>query len=300
MRAGHVALGLILAVLIAGAAAGADAGEATLDARRSVIQDMVPASRVLPAAEDRRQAESDPTGGGGAHSKVPSAADLRAARGYVASRTGVVSFAVVNSEGKLRAVAGEGLFSAASVVKALLLAAELRRLEDEGAPIDPETDGLLEAMITISDNEAADAIFARVGDAGLNAAAERAGMTGFTVAGNWGNAQITATDMARFFADLDHQFPSRSRAYAKGLLGSVIESQRWGVPAAAREQWAVRLKGGWLPDRALVHQAAELRERGGSRSLAVAVLTDEQPSFGYGMETVEGVAARLLSRDGSP
>ena len=143
-------------------------------------------------------------------------------------------------------------------------------------------------MITISDNGAADTIYNRVGDAGLNAAAKRAGMTQFTVAGYWGNAQIAAGDMARFFGDLDRQFPRRFREYAKGLLGSITESQRWGVPAVAGDRWAVRIKGGWLPDHALVHQAAELREREGARSLAIVVLTDEQPSFTYGVETVEG------------
>jgi hypothetical protein len=43
-----------------------------------------------------------------------------------------------------------------------------------------------------------------------------------------------------------------------------------------------------------VHQAAELRERGGPRELSLAILTDEQPSHDYGVETLEGVAARLL------
>ena len=69
----------------------------------------------------------------------------------------------------------------------------------------------------------------------------------------------------------------------------MIESQRWGIPALAGEHWAVRFKGGWLPDHALVHQAAELRERGGRRELSLAILTDEQPSHEYGVETVEGV-----------
>ena len=80
----------------------------------------------------------------------------------------------------------------------------------------------------------------------------------------------------------------------------MIESQSWGIPAAAGERWAVRFKGGWLPDHALVHQAAELRERDGARELAIVVLTDEQPSHDYGVETVRGVAERLLSRDGDP
>ena len=245
----------------------------------------------------------DPPASGPRHDhprKVPSAAGLRAARDFVAGREGAVAFAAVNTDGKLRGLRRDRRYSSASVVKALLLAAETRRLKHAGQQLDPETDDLLRAMITASDNDAADAIYARVGDAGLAAAAKRARMERFTVAGHWSIAQITAADMARFFADLDRQFPRRFRVYAKGLLGSVIESQRWGIPAVSGRRWAVRLKGGWLPDRALVHQAAELRERDGRRALSIAVLTDEQPSFEYGVGTVSGVAARLLSRSGDP
>lgn len=232
--------------------------------------------------------------------RAPSAAGIRAARDYADARTGVVSFAAVNSDDKLRGEAAGRRFAAASVVKAMLLAAETRRLKHQGLGMDDATDSLLTSMITISDNAAADSIYARVGDAGLNAAAARAGMTRFTVAGHWGNAQIAAADMARFFGDLDRQFPRRFREYAKGLLGSVTETQSWGIPEVAGRRWAVRFKGGWLPDHALVHQAAELRERDGERRLSIVVLTDEQPSFDYGIETVRGVAARLLSRSGDP
>jgi hypothetical protein len=100
--------------------------------------------------------------------------------------------------------------------------------------------------------------------------------------------------MARFFGDLDRMLPERFREFGQSLFGSVIESQSWGIPVAAGDRWAARFKGGWLPDHALVHQAAELREVGGPREIAIAILTDEQPSHAYGVETVEGVAARLL------
>lgn len=213
---------------------------------------------------------------------------------YARERGGLVSFAVIDSRGRLRGHEMDRLYSAASVVKAMVLAAELRRLADEGAPIDEGTDSLLSAMIRYSDNEAADSVYARVGDEGMHAVAERAGMTGFTIAGHWGNAQVTAGDMARFFGDLESMFPRRYVDYAQRLLASVVPSQRWGIPVAAGDDWATRFKGGWLPDHALVHQAAELRERGGPRQLAIAILTDEQPSHAYGVETLEGVAARLL------
>jgi beta-lactamase class A len=230
--------------------------------------------------------------------RIPSAAALHDAWGFARDRIGVVSLAVVNSEGQLRGRKENRRFASASVVKAMLLAAEIRRLKKAGAGIDSTTDSLLTAMITWSDNEAADAIYSRVGDAGLFAVAKRVGMTRFTVAGYWGNAQITAADMARFFGDLDQALARRHREYAQGLLGSIIESQRWGIPQAAGNDWAVRFKGGWLPDHALVHQAAELQERDGNRELSIAVLTDLEPSHEYGVETVRGVAERLLRENG--
>jgi len=227
---------------------------------------------------------------------VPSDHGLEAARAYARGRAGLVSFAVLDSAGSLRGEAIDRLYPAASIVKAMVLAAELRRLADAGIAVDDSTDSLLRAMIRYSDNEAADAIYARVGDEGMIAVAARARMTGFEIAGHWGNAQVTAGDMARFFADLDAMFPRRHAAYARGLLASVVATQSWGIPVAAGAGWGARFKGGWLPDKALVHQAAELRERGGPRQLSIAVLTDQQPSHGYGVETVEGVAARLLGR----
>jgi hypothetical protein len=225
---------------------------------------------------------------------VPAGSALDAASEFAAGRSGLVSFATIDSRGRLRGRDINRLYSGASVVKAMVLAAELRRLVEADEPVDPATGSLLSAMIRFSDNDAADAIYARVGDAGLLAVAERARMTGFEIAGHWGNAQITAADMARLFAELDRVLPRRHREFGQELLGSVTAAQSWGIPEAAGNRWAVRFKGGWLPDKALVHQAGELREHGGMREISIAVLTDEQPSHGYGVETVRGVAERLL------
>lgn len=224
--------------------------------------------------------------------KVPTAAALRDAGAFAAGREGSVSFAVVNSEGRLRGRAASRLYPAASTVKAMLLLAEAERLERADAPLDPATATLLEAMITVSDNGAADAVWSRVGDEGMFAIARRAGMSGFTESGSWGNAQVGAADLALLFASLDPLAAGPHREYALGLLGSIAPEQSWGIPAAARPEWAVRFKGGWLPDRGLVHQAAELRDP--EHRIAIAVLTDAQPSFEYGTETVRGIAARLL------
>ena len=226
--------------------------------------------------------------------KVPSAAALDDAWDYARARGGLVSIAVVNSEGKLRGREAGRHYAGASTVKVMLLAAELRRLKKAGQGIDSETDSLLTRMITMSDNDAADAIYARVGDAGMYDVAKRAGMSGFTVAGHWGNATLTASDLAMLFASLDKVLVRRFREYGKGLLGSITPSQRWGIADAVGDRWAIRFKGGWLPSHALVHQGAELRERDGNRELSIAVMTDDQPSFEYAVGTVRGVAERLL------
>jgi hypothetical protein len=224
----------------------------------------------------------------------PSREDADRARRFIDSRAAPVSFAAIDSRGRVRSSDGDRPYVSASVVKALLLAAELSRLQAEGAPLDPATEGTLRAMITYSDNDAADAVYYRVGDAGLNAVAARAGMESFTVAGYWANAQITAEDMAWFFWRLDRVFSGPHSEFAKGLLGSVVPEQRWGIPAAAGDRWSIRFKGGWRSTEVgeLTHQAAELR-RGGER-VSVAVLADGQPSQTYGQETVRGVADRLL------
>jgi beta-lactamase class A len=233
----------------------------------------------------------------------PPGKSVREAQRYAAGWGGSVSFAVIDAEGGVRGYDVDSQFSSASVTKALLLAAELRRLQEDGEPLDQGTRSLLEPMVTYSDNGAGNAIYARVGDTGLERVAERAGMRDFEVTpGFWGGDQITAADMARFFYRLEHNLVGPHRRYALGLLANIISSERWGVPAAAGRQWRVWFKGGWRPagqedtSGAVTHQAALLEHRGGRR-LAIAVLTDEAPGAGY--DAIEGVTRRLL-RDPPP
>ena len=227
--------------------------------------------------------------------RYPPAAWILQARQYAAGRQGLVSFAVLDDRGRLSGLGADRDYSSASVVKALLLVAELRRLHGQGLPVDDSTAALLRAMITYSDNDAADAIYARVGDAGLHEVAAQVGMRRFEVAGYWGNARITAADMARFMARIDRPLPSEHRQVAHALLAGVVPAQRWGIPAVADAEWHVELKGGWRPTDVgwLSHQAAALRR--GATEIEIAVLTDAQPSSAYANETLSGIASRLLS-----
>ena len=225
----------------------------------------------------------------------PPSKRIREASRFAGGR-GAVSFAVITGKGGIRGLDERRRFSSASASKALLLAAFLR-----GNPQLGDSDrAQLDAMIRFSDNKAADAIYARVGDGGLRSVARRAGMRDFEVTpGFWGGAQITAADMARFFFRLERNLGERHRAYGMRLLATIISSQRWGIPRAAGREWQIWFKGGWRPggsensSGAVTHQAALLRHRGG-RQLGLAILTDQEPG-GPSFATIEGITRRLLN-----
>ncbi|MGH2744348.1 MAG: M15 family metallopeptidase [Thermoleophilaceae bacterium] len=223
----------------------------------------------------------------------PPRARVRAARNWLRGRVGA-SFALIDSRGRPYGWAPRRRYVTASVVKAMLLVAYLRRL---GGPPGPADRAVLGPMIRWSDNEAADAIYARVGDAGILALARRAHMRDLTVAGHWGGVYFSAEDQARFFGRFDRFVPRRARGYARRLLSSIVPAQRWGFSRfAARRGWKTFFKGGWRPTDSgrLVHEAA-MFERGGRR-FSLAVLTDGNPSQEYGTATLRGVAKRLFKR----
>jgi beta-lactamase class A len=230
----------------------------------------------------------------------PSRDAVRDAQRFAAG-WGDVAFAVIDPGG-LRGYEVDRVYSSASASKSLLLAAELRRLKEEGEPLDSGTRALLEPMITYSDNGAASGVYARVGDGGLTDVADRAGMRQFEVdPGFWGGAQITAADMARFYFRLERNLVGRYRDYGMALLADITPAQRWGIPAAAAGGWRVWFKGGWRPagqegtTGAVTHQGALLVHRSGQR-LGLAVLSNEAPGEGGGFSAVEGVAELLLAK----
>ncbi len=231
----------------------------------------------------------------------PSSGAVREAQRFAAG-WGDVSFAVIDAGRGLRGYEADRQYSSASASKALLLAAELRSLKEEGEPLDSGTKALLESMITYSDNDAGRGIYARVGDAGLEEVAELAGMRDFEVdPGFWGGARITAADMARFYYRLERNLAGRYREYALALLANVTGSQRWGIPTSAGGGWRVWFKGGWRPSGkegttgAVTHQAALLVHRSGQR-LGLAVLSNEAPGEGGGYSAIEGITERLLAK----
>ena len=219
--------------------------------------------------------------------------DVGAARAWAAQRAGDVSFAV-RTERRGWSSRGATTYRSASVVKAMLMVAYLRRPDVRRRPLRAEERALLAPMIRFSDNGAADAISARVGMARLSALGRRAGMRHFGPYPVWGGSAIAAVDQARFFLRVDRLVPRRHRRYAMAQLRGITAGQRWGIARAVPRGWRIAFKGGWGRGvtREVNHQVALLTN--GRLRVSIAVFTADNPSHGYGTATQQGVAARLL------
>jgi len=222
----------------------------------------------------------------------PSPAAIDRAIAWLKGRSGVTAVAVVDTAGVLHGWHQDDPFVTASVIKAMLLVEYLRT----HATVSSWARVTLTSMIEVSDNNAAQAIYRVVGDGGLYDLAKAAGMTRFSIAGQLFGAQLTAADQARFFYRLPGLVPAPQRVLALYLLSHVVSYQSWGIPAAARPLgWQVWFKGGWRGTDIgqLAHQVARLSK--GPRTFSMAVFTNGDPSQGYGIARIRGVAARLVA-----
>jgi Beta-lactamase enzyme family len=267
-------------LLIALAVTLAAAAVAEAPVRSATVRALAPPALAWPPAAVAA-VPAEPT-------RMVAAGGIDDAQRWARRRAGTVAFAVAGA-GRIRGVAIHRRYYSASVVKAMLALAVLRAAPDR-ALIAGER-GLLRPMIVFSDNDAATAIYARVGAGALYAIARAARMTNFDVGFNWADAQLTAHDQARLFLRIDKLTPRRHRAYFRNLLASITPSQRWGIaPVAADRGFHIMFKGGWRIG--IFHQVA-LLERDGKR-VALAILT-RSADHGYGRQTQSGIAARVLA-----
>ena len=232
----------------------------------------------------------------------PGPVAIARAERYLRTRMGRTAVAIVDSEGRLSGVNLNEQFITGSVVKAMLLVAYLRHLDAIGQHyVDSYSNSFLYPMINTSDNDAATECWSIVGNAGLYAVAQVAGMTHFSVdttaswGGSWGAALITAADQARFFFEMDSLIPREFVGYANFLLSTIVGYESWGIPAIARPLgYTVYFKAGWRPspDVFLVHQIARLVAH--HYTFSIAVMTDGDPDTSYGIDTIQGVTSALL------
>ena len=232
-----------------------------------------------------------------ARDHYPWAKRVRAAERYADTRQGIVSFAVVGEDRKLRGDHVDRPHNSHSVVKAMLLLAYLRQPDVRHRDLTEADRDLLRPMIRRSDNQTATTVYQRVGAGALYSLAREARMKHFSTQPVWGLTQITARDQARFFFRIQRLAPDRHRDFAMRLLTEIVKGQRWGIPPVAPRGWTLHFKGGWAPTssdggRWGINQVALLRKA--PRRFSLAILTRYSPSKAYGIRTLRGVARRLL------
>jgi beta-lactamase class A len=233
----------------------------------------------------------------------------RISRGIEAARHGRESFVAVEVDdpgaGVVCQLDSAAHFDSASVVKVTILATLLRDAQAAHRSLTGRERALAWAMITRSDNGAASALWDEDGRTRLQRFLDAAGMT-HTVLGPgaaWGLTRITAADETRLLWLLlqpDRVLDTSSRDYALALMADVIPGQRWGAPAGAPKSLVVHVKNGWLP---LAPYGWRINSLGGftghGQKYSIVVLTQDNPSMAYGVDTVERIA-EAVNRDLNP
>ncbi|MDG4808749.1 serine hydrolase [Micromonospora sp. WMMD1120] len=223
-------------------------------------------------------------------------------RAYVQRYDGHLAVAALDRQGTTTVTAGAGRFETASIVKVNILAALLLGQEPPGKALSANTKRLAEDMIMSSDNDAAVALWQRIGGSrGLTAANRTLGLRETKPNSHWGLTTTTAADQLRLLAALTAPtgpLTPQDRAYVMGLMKKVIPEQRWGVPAA-REPGnpSVYVKNGWDTadsdgGRWIVNSIGRIVEA--RHDWLVAVLSDHHVSQEEGVRVVEKAATYVL------
>jgi len=219
------------------------------------------------------------------------------ARQYAKTRhAGSISFQVKTAQGAWGWRARHTQPSA-SVLKAMLLVAYLRKSNVRHRALTASEKSVLTPMIRRSSNSAANTALGWVGTSGLRRLAHTAHMHHFTPAYPiWGNSRINAEDQARYFYEIDKLMPKRHRRYGMYLLAHVVKSQRWGIGRVHLPTgWKLYFKGGWGSGTGRIdNQVALLVHPKTKTRVSVAVLTFLDGTHAYGKETLRGIFARLL------
>ncbi len=185
-------------------------------------------------------------------------------------------------------------FYAASAIKVTILAALLRKAQEQHRRL---TESELHAawlMITQSDNDAANQLWFDVGIPFIRHFLKLAKMRQTRLDEHWGLSLLTAHDELRLLSLItgpNDVLTTASRVYAKYLMAHVTAAQRWGVPAGAPKSVIVHVKNGWLPypgSAWIINSVGAFTNA--HRAYLITMLTYDNPSMDYGIDTIEGVA----------
>jgi hypothetical protein len=221
----------------------------------------------------------------------------------IANRTGTIAVGLYDRSTKTTCTLRSTThYDSASTVKVTVLATLLWDAKKHNRYLTTTEQSLTKAMITKSDNDATTRLWKQLGLTKIKGFLSAAGMTQTTPGANgyWGLTQIDVHDEQKLLALVTAKntvLSDNSRAYILKLMGQVISSQRWGTPYGAPSGVSVHVKNGWL-QRAThgwrVHSLGTFT--GGGHDYQMTVLTQDNSTMSYGINTIQAVA-KVVHKD---
>lgn len=221
-----------------------------------------------------------------------------ALRSWLAKRDGRATAAVYDIQtGREYLYKPQYAMKTASTVKVDILATALHQAQEAHHQLPANEAAAAVPMITQSDNNAASRLYDDIG--GWNAIGPfdtSIGMTRTTpnAEGFFGETFTTAADQITLLKQImlpGGELSPASRRYEYELMWHVIPSQRWGVTGGVPADARVAIKNGWLPETTGWHVNSIGRVQGDDRNYLIAVYTEWDPSWDYGIDTIEHIAA---------
>ncbi|MBO3747875.1 serine hydrolase [Streptosporangiaceae bacterium NEAU-GS5] len=189
----------------------------------------------------------------------------------------------------------------ASVVKVEILIGLLLKAQQAHRRLTTTEKALAIRMIEHSDNDAATALYNRVGGAdGMAWTGRKLALknTNPGPPGYWGATTTSATDQITILAALTTTktpLTTTNRRYVLHLMSNVTPGQDWGVSAAASRHDTIALKNGWLA-RDADGGRWTVNSIGKVGNLLIAVLSSGNSTMTAGVHTVEHVAATVAGQ----
>jgi beta-lactamase class A len=228
-------------------------------------------------------------------------------RAWVAHRDGRATAAVYDMEtGQEFLLHPQYAMKTASTVKVDILATALHQAQVAGHPLPANEAAAAVPMITQSDNNAAANLYDDIGGwSAIGPFDASIGMTRTTPnpEGYFGETFTTAADQITLLKQImlpGGELSPASRKYEYELMRHVIPSQRWGITGGVPSTARVAIKNGWLPETTGWHVNSIGRVQGDGRNYLIAVYTEWDPSWNYGIATIEHVAAAAWRAMGVP
>jgi beta-lactamase class A len=193
---------------------------------------------------------------------------------------------------------GDASFVLASSSKVYIMCAYLDMVERQGRAPNATERTQMTAMITQSDNNAAQWLFDRINRVtGQDAYLQGVGITGYVGSGrDWGYARLSANAMVRMLMLLQtgQTLNADDRALALDLLGK-IDIGRWGVGTTAPSGATVYMKDGWVtgPDD-LWYQSSSGIVVAGGETYIISVYSRQTRYDWSKVEHVCALAAQVL------